>query len=64
MGMKSEIDEFHMRGREVFWLCKAKQSDSKFSNMRFEKTLQTRATFRGVNTVTKLAGKYSKKAKS
>jgi uncharacterized protein (DUF1697 family) len=61
--LRSDIDDFHVNGREVYWLCKKKQSDSKFSNIRFEKALQIRATFRGFNTVTKLAGKYSKKAK-
>ena len=61
VGMKSEMDEFHVRGREVFWLCKAKQSDSKFSNARFEKALNTRATWRNVNTVARLAAKYPEK---
>lgn len=59
MAMKSEIDEFHVHGREVYWLCQTKQSDSKFSNSRFEKALNARATWRNVNTVTRLAAKYS-----
>jgi uncharacterized protein (DUF1697 family) len=61
MAMKSEADDFHVCGREVFWLCKAKQSDSKFSNARFEKALNTRATWRNVNTVARLAAKYPEK---
>jgi uncharacterized protein (DUF1697 family) len=60
MALRTDVDDFHVNGREVYWLCKKKQSDSKFSNLRFEKALQIRATFRGVNTVTKLAGKYAK----
>jgi len=63
MALRTDIDDFHVNGREVYWLCKKSQSDSKFSNIRFEKALQTRATFRGVKTVTKLAGKYAKKVK-
>jgi uncharacterized protein (DUF1697 family) len=63
MALRTDIDDFHVNGREVYWLCKKRQSESKFSNLRFEKALQTRATFRGFNTVTKLAGKYSNKAK-
>lgn len=59
MGLKTGIDDFHVRGREVYWLCKAKQSDSKFSNARFEKLLNARATWRNVNTVTRLAAKYA-----
>lgn len=58
MGLKTGIDDFHVRGREVYWLCKAKQSDSKFSNARFEKLLNARATWRNVNTVVRLAAKY------
>jgi uncharacterized protein (DUF1697 family) len=59
LALKTEVDEFHVRGREVFWLCKVKQSDSKFSNTRFEKIIQARATWRNVNTVVRLAAKYA-----
>jgi uncharacterized protein (DUF1697 family) len=59
MALTTPIDEFHVHGREVFWLCKTKQSDSKFSNTRFEKTLKARATWRNVNTVVRLAAKYA-----
>ena len=40
---ESPIDDFHVHGREVYWLSQAKQSDSKFSNARFEKALNVRA---------------------
>jgi uncharacterized protein (DUF1697 family) len=59
LALKTEVDEFHVQGREVFWLCKVKQSDSKFSNTRFEKIVQARATWRNVNTVVRLAAKYA-----
>ena len=58
MRMKTAIDDFHVHGREVYWLCLNGQSDSTFSNARFERTLKVRATFRGVNTVAKLAAKF------
>jgi uncharacterized protein (DUF1697 family) len=58
MALKTDIDDFHVHGREVYWLCTTKQSDSKFSNTRFEKTLNARATWRNVNTVRRLAAKY------
>ena len=58
MAMKTKMDEFHVHGREVYWLCKTRQSDSKFSNARFEKALKRRATWRNVNTVARLAAKY------
>lgn len=59
MALKSEIDDFHVNGREVYWLCKKKQSESKFSNTLFEKTTSARVTFRGMNTIVKLAAKYA-----
>jgi len=60
MVFKTEADDFHVHGREVYWLCKTKQSDSKFSNTRFEKILNTRATWRNVNTVVRLVARFSK----
>jgi uncharacterized protein (DUF1697 family) len=59
LALKTEIDDFHANGREVYWLCKKKQSDSKFSYTRFEKMLNARATWRNVNTVVRLAAKYA-----
>jgi uncharacterized protein (DUF1697 family) len=58
LALKTEIDDFQVQGREVYWLCQTRQSDSKFNNTRFEKLLETRATWRGMNTVRRLAAKY------
>ena len=55
----TEIDAFRVHLREVFWLCRTKQSESSFSNALLERSLAIRATFRGMNTVAKLAAKYS-----
>ena len=54
----TDVDDFHLPGREVYWLCRLKQSESKFTNVSFEKSLGVRATFRGINTMRKLAAKY------
>ena len=59
MGLETDIDRFHHHGREVYWLCRTKQSESKFSNAVFERTLKVQATFRGISTVKKLALKYA-----
>jgi len=59
MALKTEIDDFHVHGREVYWLTKGKRSDSTFSNALFERTLKVRATFRGIGTVTRLAATYA-----
>ncbi|MBI3240862.1 MAG: DUF1697 domain-containing protein [Chloroflexi bacterium] len=58
MRLKTDIDDFHAHGREVYWLCRKKQSESTFSNALFERTLKIQTTFRGFNTVLKLAAKY------
>jgi len=55
--LENEIDDFKVHGREVYWLCRVKQSDSKFSNTVFEKKTGVRVTFRGGSTVAKLAVK-------
>ncbi len=58
MTLRTEIDDFVAHDREVYWLCRKKQSESKFSNAVFEKALGRQATFRGINTVVKIAAKY------
>lgn len=55
--LESAIDHFKTHGREVYWLCDKRQGESKFSNTVFEKTTGARVTFRGANTVAKLAAK-------
>lgn len=57
-GFNSDIDDFHAHGREVYWLARVRQSDSRFNNNVFERALRRKATFRGVNTVRRLAAKY------
>jgi uncharacterized protein (DUF1697 family) len=57
MGMRTPIDDFRVHGREVYWLCQTGQSDSTFSNVRFEKAVKVKATYRGMNTIQRLAAK-------
>lgn len=59
MALKTEIDDFHVHEREIYWLCRKKQSESTFSNAVLEKTIGKRSTLRGVNTIKKMAAKYS-----
>ena len=58
LALRTEIDDFAICGREVYWLCRVKQSESTFSNAVFEKTLGLTATWRGINTLERLAAKY------
>lgn len=55
----TDVDEFHINGREVYWLCRKKISESKFSGALLEKTLRRQATMRNSTTVRKIASKYS-----
>ena len=61
-GLRTKLDDFSALGSEVYWLCRAKQSESTFSYARFEKLLGTAATWRGLKTVERLAAKYAPKA--
>jgi uncharacterized protein (DUF1697 family) len=54
----TDIDEFALHGRELYWLCRKKQSESDFSNALFERVLKLRTTFRGVATLEKIVAKY------
>lgn len=54
------VDTFRASGREVWWLCRVKQSESTFSNAVFEKALGLKTTFRGLHTLQRLAAKYLK----
>ena len=59
-GFRTPGDEFAVTGREVWWLCRSRSSDSDFSGGKLEKALDVRATFRNLTTVrtiaTRLAG--------
>ncbi len=57
----NETDDFKFRGRELYWLCRGRFSDSKFSGARLEKMLGAPVTVRNLTTVGKLAEKYPPK---
>jgi uncharacterized protein (DUF1697 family) len=58
MALRTDIDDFHVHGREIYWLCRKTQGGSKISNAVLEKALGRKSTLRGANTVKKLAAKY------
>jgi uncharacterized protein (DUF1697 family) len=58
MGLQTEIDAFHVHGREVYWLCRKRQSESKITNGTLERKLKTSLTFRNLTTVARIAVKY------
>lgn len=59
LAFNSDMDAFHVNGREVYWLCRRKQSESTFSNAVFERALRVPSTWRGISTMQKMAAKYS-----
>lgn len=54
MALRTPVDDFRIQGRELFWLCRVKQSESEFSNARLERVAGIRSTIRSWNTVRKL----------
>jgi uncharacterized protein (DUF1697 family) len=58
-GFDNELDAFHARGRELYWMSRRNQSESKFSNAAFERALGLRATFRSIKTVQRLAALHA-----
>lgn len=56
-GLETDIDTFHVRGREIYWMCHTRQGKSTISNVVLERALKIRSTFRGINTIVRLAGK-------
>ncbi|MDQ3667543.1 MAG: DUF1697 domain-containing protein [Acidobacteriota bacterium] len=55
----TEVDDFQVYGREVYWLSRKKISESKFSGAQLERALGMPATIRNANTVKKIAFKYA-----
>jgi uncharacterized protein (DUF1697 family) len=55
----SKVDDFHLSGREVYWLCRKKFGDSQISGAQLAKALGMPTTLRNSTTVRKLATKYA-----
>lgn len=55
----TKTDSFQFEGRELYWTCLTRFSESTFSGPLLEKTLGYPATVRNANTIAKIAAKYS-----
>lgn len=53
-----EADDFTVHGREVYWLTRVPTHESKFTQ-RFAKITGRAVTYRNLNTIQRLAKKYS-----
>ena len=59
MALRTEVDDFRVNGREVYWLSRRKISESTISYAALEKALETSATFRGLRTVERIAARLA-----
>lgn len=57
--LTTEVDDFHLFGRELYWLCRKKFGESEVSGPLLAKTLGMQTTLRNSTTVKKIAAKYS-----
>lgn len=51
---ETEMDAFIVEGTQVYWSCRGRQSDSKFSNAAFERKLKLRSTLRRASMLERL----------
>ena len=58
-GFRTPTDELAVSGREVWWLCRIRSSESDFSGGKLEKALGLSATFRNLTTVKAVAARLS-----
>ena len=59
MELKTDTNEIHVRGREIYWLRRKEKGKSTFSTILFEKVLGKRFTIRSAKTIKKMALKIS-----
>jgi uncharacterized protein (DUF1697 family) len=55
MAYRSDLDDFHVGGGEIWWRRLGTMADSKFSGGALEKSIRGRGTMRNITTVRKLA---------
>ncbi|MFN8484516.1 MAG: DUF1697 domain-containing protein [Anaerolineae bacterium] len=59
LGLRSAVDDFHVHGRELYWLSQTGMGRAQVSGATLEKALGMPTTLRNVTTVRKLAAKYA-----
>jgi uncharacterized protein (DUF1697 family) len=58
LSFRTAMDDFHVAGRELYWLCRGRVLDSLVSWQAVTKLVPTPSTMRNVTTVRKLAALY------
>jgi uncharacterized protein (DUF1697 family) len=59
MCLNNDIDQLHVGGREVYWHCRKHLGESLIDGPVLGRMLNTEATVRNMNTVRRIADKYS-----
>ena len=59
MTFATNLDAFHFKDRELYWLRRGRSSVSELSGARLERVLGMPATLRNATTVRKIAAKYA-----
>ncbi|HKJ93867.1 MAG TPA: DUF1697 domain-containing protein [Longimicrobiales bacterium] len=57
-GLDSDTDTFVVHGRELYWLCRTRFSESRVTGGLLEKTLGMPLTIRNTNTLGRIVAKY------
>ena len=60
LSLASDIDGLQLNERELYWLYRRRNGESKFYGPLLEKTVGVRATVRNANTIKRLVAKYCK----
>jgi uncharacterized protein (DUF1697 family) len=58
LALRTQADDLHVHGREVYWLCRVPFADSPLAKAPLEKILGMPSTTRNVTTLRKMAAKY------
>ncbi|HYI14175.1 MAG TPA: DUF1697 domain-containing protein [Thermomicrobiales bacterium] len=58
MALRSPKDDFHINGRELYWLIRGKTSESMLKGPELGKALGSPTTVRNSNTIRRLVAKY------
>lgn len=56
--LASDVDRFVLHGREVYWLARTRQSETKLTIVKFERAVGCAATMRAMTSLKKLAAKH------
>jgi len=57
--LRLATDDFHVKGREVYWLCRGGRMSESPVGVRFGKVLGTNGTMRNVTTIRKLVARHA-----